>query len=140
MTRDEILALLDRRRLAIVQRDSRALAALYGDAVRLESPLAGRVVGREAAVKATWAFFEGFSDATVDEDLFAIDGDRVALVAHLAGTHTGEIMGLPPSGRRFRCRAAFLLRVEGDVIVEEQRIYDFTGLLVQIGALKAKPA
>jgi steroid delta-isomerase-like uncharacterized protein len=140
MTRDEVLALLERRRDAVARRDERALAALYGETVRLESPLAGRVVGREAAVKATWAFFEGFSDATVDEDLFAIDDDRVALVAHLAGTHTGEIMGLPPSGRRFRCRAAFLLRVDQGVIVEEQRIYDFTGLLVQIGALKAKPA
>ena len=101
MTRDEVLALLERRRDAVARRDERALAALYGETVRLESPLAGRVVGREAAVKATWAFFEGFSDATVDEDLFAIDDDRVALVAHLAGTHTGEIMGLPPSGTYF---------------------------------------
>jgi predicted ester cyclase len=140
MTRDEVLTLLDRRRDAVERRDERALAALYGETARLESPIAGVAVGRDAAVKATWAFFEGFSDATVVEDLFAIDDDRVALVAHLAGTHTGEIMGLPPSGRRFRCRAAFLLRVAEGVIVEEQRIYDFTGLLVQIGALKAKPA
>jgi hypothetical protein len=49
-------------------------------------------------------------------------------------------MGLPPSGRQFRFRAVFLLRVGDGLVVEEQRIYDFTGLLVQIGALKAKIA
>lgn len=140
MTRDEVLSLLARRRAAIAQRDDRALAALYADAIRLESPIAGLAVGREAAIRATWAFFEAFPDVTIDEDIFAIDDDRIALVAHIGGTHTGEIMGLPPSGRRFRFRAAFLMRLDAGLIVEEQRIYDFTGLLVQIGALKAKPA
>jgi predicted ester cyclase len=140
VTRDEVLALLERRRAAIVQRDSGALAALYAEAIRLESPIAGAIVGREAAVKATWAFFDAFPDVTIAEDTFAVDGDRVALVAHIEGTHTGPIMGLAPSGRRFRFRAVFLLRVDRDAIVEEQRVYDFTGLLIQIGALKAKPA
>jgi steroid delta-isomerase-like uncharacterized protein len=140
MTHDEILALLDRRRMAIAYRDERGLAALYAETIRLESPLAGLAVGRDAAVKATWAFFEAFPDVTIDEETFAIDGDRVAIIAHVGGTHRGEIMGLPPSGRQFRFRAAFLLRVDDGLIVEEQRIYDFTGLLVQIGALKAKIA
>ena len=98
MTRDEVLSLLARRRAAIAQRDDRALAALYADANRLESPIAGLAVGREAAIRATWAFFEAFPDVTIDEDIFAIDDDRIALVAHIGGTHTGEIMGLPPSG------------------------------------------
>jgi len=29
--------------------------------------------------------------------------------------------------------------IERERIVEERRIYDFTGLLVQVGVLKAKP-
>ncbi len=138
MTHEEILTLLDQRRMAVAYRDERALAALYAETIRLESPIAGLAVGREAAIKATWAFFEAFPDAAIDEETFAIDGDRIAIVAQLGGTHTGTIMGLPPSGRQFRFRAVFLLRVDNGLIVEEQRIYDFTGLLVQIGALKAK--
>jgi hypothetical protein len=31
-------------------------------------------------------------------------------------------------------------RVADGLIVHERRIYDFTGMLVQIGVLKAKPA
>jgi hypothetical protein len=33
----------------------------------------------------------------------------------------------------------FLYELNGLTIVRERRIYDFTGMLVQIGALKAKP-
>ena len=140
MTHDEILALLDRRRMAIAYRDERGLAALYAETIWLESPLAGLAVGRDAAVKATWAFFEAFPDVTIDEETFAIDGDRVAIIAHVGGTHRGEIMGLPPSGRAFRLLSTFVFLLRDKRIVEERRIYDFTGMLIQIGVLKAKPA
>ena len=49
-------------------------------------------------------------------------------------------MGLPPSGRSFRYAAVFLYELKDRQIVRERRISDFTGLLVQIGVLKAKPA
>jgi predicted ester cyclase len=57
------------------------------------------------------------------------------------GTHVGTMMGIAPTGRSFRFRIAFMLTFNEDHrIVEERRIYDFTGLLVQVGVLKAKPA
>jgi hypothetical protein len=34
----------------------------------------------------------------------------------------------------------FLYTVKDGQILHERRIYDFTGMLVQIGVLKAKPA
>jgi hypothetical protein len=37
-------------------------------------------------------------------------------------------------------RCAFLFSFEDDRIAYEFRIYDFTGILVQLGVLKAKPA
>ena len=49
-------------------------------------------------------------------------------------------MGLPPTGRAFRFLAAFVFILRDGRIVEERRVYDFTGLLIQIGVLKAKPA
>ncbi|MBP1606970.1 MAG: hypothetical protein H6Q08_2344, partial [Acidobacteria bacterium] len=36
-------------------------------------------------------------------------------------------------------QGVFLLRLRGGAIAEERRIYDFTGLLTQIGVLRAKP-
>jgi predicted ester cyclase len=49
-------------------------------------------------------------------------------------------MGLPPTGRHFQFPGVFVFTVENGEIVREQRIYDFTGMLVQIGVLKVKPA
>jgi predicted ester cyclase len=140
MTRAEIEEVLARRHAALQGRDRSAMETLYADSIHIESPLLGNVKGREAATAATWAFFEAFPDVTIKEDLYGIDGDRVTIVAHIGGTHTGELLGQAPTGRKFRFRAAFLLRIANGAIVEEQRIYDFTGLLVQIGVLKAKPA
>ena len=34
---------------------------------------------------------------------------------------------------------ALIMVVADDLVVEERRIYDFTGVLVQVGVLKAKP-
>jgi predicted ester cyclase len=68
-----------------------------------------------------------------------IDGNRVAQVVSLEGTDIGGFMGLPPTGKGFRAPAVFLFELKDHLIVRERRIYDFTGLLLQIGVLKAKP-
>jgi predicted ester cyclase len=73
------------------------------------------------------------------EDL-VIDGDRVALLFHTAGTHLGEFFGLSATGRRVNFGGVFLYTLEGRTIVHERRILDFTGVLVQVGVLKARPA
>ena len=75
-------------------------------------------------------------DGTTEE--LVIDGDRAAQVATLAGTDTGGFLGLPASGKPFRVP---ILTPHGkdQQIVSERRIYDFTGLLIQIGVLKASP-
>ncbi len=36
--------------------------------------------------------------------------------------------------------AVFFYQLENGKIVRERRIYDFTGLLVQIGVIKARPS
>ena len=47
---------------------------------------------------------------------------------------------MPPTGRRIEVAGAFIYRIRNDQIVHERRILDFTGLLVQVGVLRAKPA
>ena len=51
-----------------------------------------------------------------------------------------EFLGFEPTGKRFQMSMAFVHRLKDRKIVHERRIYDFTGVLVQIGVLKAKPA
>ncbi len=140
MTRSEVLALIDRRRDTLARRDLIAFGDTYAPMARLESPLAGSVVGREAIVRASAAFFSAFEDASIDESPPLVDGDRATIMADVAGSQMGPLFGLPASGRAFRFSAVFLLTCENGLNVHERRIYDFTGLLVQIGVLKARPA
>jgi hypothetical protein len=48
-------------------------------------------------------------------------------------------MELPPTGKGFRIPAVFVYVLRGEKISQFRSVYDFTGVLVQIGMLKAKP-
>lgn len=140
MTRQQVLDLFKRREDAYEDLDATALATDYAEDALIESPTAGAHRGREAAEKAFRAIFTAFLDLTVTVDDIIIDGDKVANVLTLEGTHIGDFLGIPPTGKRFSMPAVFFYQLENGKIVRERRIYDFTGLLVQIGVLKAKPA
>jgi predicted ester cyclase len=58
----------------------------------------------------------------------------------MSGTQKGEFFGFPPDGRKFQFRLASLFFFSDGKIDREIRIYDFTGMLMQLGVLKAKPS
>jgi steroid delta-isomerase-like uncharacterized protein len=140
MTRDEIAAMFARREEAFEEMDAAALAADYEDDAIIDSPTAGTHRGPDAAAQALNSLFHAFADMTRTTETRLIDGNHVAEVLTLEGTNLGGMMGLPASGRHFRVPAVFLYELRGQKIVRERRIYDFTGMLIQIGVLKARPA
>jgi steroid delta-isomerase-like uncharacterized protein len=141
MTREEVAGILQRRTDAINSHDVTALSALYSPDCMVESPMAaGTVQGRQAVIKVFQALFEAFPDVTFAPDLVVIDGNIVASAGWLSGTYTGGFMELPPSGKTVRVPAMTISTIEAGRIVAERRVYDFTGMLVQAGVLKAKPA
>jgi predicted ester cyclase len=140
MLRDEILALVKRRLTAYVARDAAALAATHAENGSVASPIGGVLEGRVEIERVYRTVFSAFPDITTEQDDLLIDGDRVVVIARLSGTHAGDFMGLPPTGRQIEFLMASLMTVADGLVVDERRIYDFTGLLVQIGVLKAKPS
>ena len=135
-----MLDFFKRRWEAYEDLDAAALAADYADNAVIESPSAGVLTGRDAAARTYRVIFSAFLDLTMTVDNLIIDGNSAASVLSLEGTHIGEFLGLAPTGKRFTLPAVFFYQFENGKIVRERRIYDFTGLLVQIGVLKAKPA
>lgn len=140
MTRNDITALLTGWRTAVNRRDAAALAKMHAEDSVMESAMAGVVTGRAAIVDVYQAWFNAFPDMVVTSEEPLIDGDRVVQVHTLTGTDRGEFMGMPPTGRPFRLLVVFLYVIRDGHVVHARTIYDFTGLLVQIGMLKAKPA
>ena len=140
MTRDEIVALSARRQEGFDRLDAAMLAALHAEDGVVETPFGGGVtVGREAIEQVYRGFFTAFSTVKFDQEMLLIDGNKTALLAHVHGTNSGEVMGVPPSDRPFSISMVSICELQDGFIMREQRVYDFTGLLLQVGALKAKP-
>lgn len=141
MTRQDVEDIFARRAQAIGRRDAATLASLHSENGVLESPTAGGTVrGRQAIEEIYRAWFTGFPDVTfVADEPLLIDGNRVAQRLTISGTDTGGFLGLPATGKAFRMPLVVLCEFTDRQIAHERRIYDFTGLLLQIGVLKAKP-
>jgi uncharacterized protein (TIGR02246 family) len=139
MTREAIVELFERRMHASNEHDVETLGELYANDAVVESPLGGMHQGREAIISVFAAFFGALTDARVTQDALIIDGDNVVQVVTLSATDTGGLMGMAPTGRPAQLPIVLVCRVENGLFVHERRIYDFTGMLVQIGVLKAKP-
>lgn len=140
MTRSEISDFIARVQDAWGRRDSAALASLHAEDCVVESPVAGGVArGRSAIASSYEAFFRAFPDLSLQYDQPLIDGDRVVLITRISGTDRGGFMGLQPTGRSVDFPCVLIFELANGQIIRERRIYDFTGLAVQVGAIKAKP-
>jgi len=139
MTRDEIVSLLRRRQSAWDTHDAAGMAAVYTETAVAISPTGGVLEGPDEIARVNRTWFTAFPDVTWRSDDIIVDGDRVVEVAQFSGTHAGEFFGVPATGRRVDVQMVMVMTLVGGRIAEERRIYDFTGFLVQVGVLKAKP-
>jgi steroid delta-isomerase-like uncharacterized protein len=72
-------------------------------------------------------------EATID-DIIA-EGDKVVIRQTWRGTHKGEFMGVPPTGKRVRFGVIDIIRVDGGKFVEHWGQMDTMGLMQQLGAI-----
>jgi steroid delta-isomerase-like uncharacterized protein len=138
-SRADLVALVEHRKAAWDAHDAEALSATHAPNGVVISPTGGVLEGRDEIARVYRLWFSAFPDIGWRIDDILVDGNRIVVVAQLSGTHAGDFFGVPASGRRVEAQVAELMVVEDGLIVEERRIYDFTGFLVQVGVLKAKP-
>lgn len=80
-------------------------------------------------------FFNAFPDGKVTiEDLLA-DGDRTAARLVFSGTHRGDFMGIPPTGKQIAVPAIDLARFENGKIADHWGGPDQMALMVQLGVI-----
>ncbi|PYE54799.1 ester cyclase [Deinococcus yavapaiensis] len=85
-------------------------------------------------------FRSAFPDYHMEIDLIAAEGDRVAAHFIQTGTHQGELMGIPASGRTVRFGEMGLLRLENGQVVESFYNPDMLTLMQQLGVGGNAPA
>src|SRR5919112_1580804 len=132
MTRDEVVALLERRSSGWQDRNAAALAATHTADGLVVSPTGGVLEGRAEIERVYKLWLAAFPDIVAQQQDVVIDGTRAVQLLRLSGTHLGDFFGMPPTNRHVEVEAALLLTLADGLVSEERRVYDFTGLLVQV--------
>lgn len=103
--------------------------------VEHEEGLPGLPEGREGLRATMQAMLEGFSDIGVSIEDMVEDGDTIWARLRLRGTHTGDFMGVPATGKPFEIGAIDVVRFQDGKAVEHWGVTDLAALLMQIGVL-----
>jgi len=139
MTPEEISQFFARRDEIWRRHDYAMLAQDHAEDGEVESPVGGKVKGRAAIENIYKEWFSSFPDVQCLNEHVLIDKDSAVQFVKMVGTQKGDFCGLAPRGNRFEVRCAFLFFFAERKIQREIRVYDFTGMLMQLGVLKAKP-
>ena len=83
------------------------------------------------------AFRAGFPDLRVTVEDVLTDGDRFASRTTVTGTNTGDLMGMPATGRQISVEAVDIGRVEGGQAQERWGGLNMYALLTQLGVIPA---
>ena len=83
------------------------------------------------------SFPKAFPDFQIVTESFIAEGDEVAVRFVLRGTHQGEFMGIPPTGKKVDVPGHVFYRLRNGKIVEDRPIFDRALMLEQLGVMKA---
>jgi len=68
------------------------------------------------------------------DDMIA-EGDKVVTRITYRGAHTGDLMGIPPTGKHVAVSAMTIDQIANGNIVETWRLFDQMGMMQQLGVM-----
>ena len=81
---------------------------------------------------------QAFPDVHIVIEDCIVEGDKIVVRCLVKGTHTGEGMGVPPTGQKVELGGVCIAQVHGGQIVESWNYYDFVPAYVQLGIVEFK--
>ena len=88
--------------------------------------------GHEQMGRMFWAAFPDLAQTV--EDAFGND-EKVVVRYTARGTHTGELMGMPPTGKQVAVAGISMFRIVDGKIEEANCLVDMMGMMQQLGAM-----
>lgn len=135
MSAEQNIAIIKGAVDAVNARDFAALAKV-GHPEFKRHDLAGalpEVSGATGATDLIQLILRAMPDMHIDiTQIFATD-DRVAVHQFITGTHQGELLGVPGTGKRVEVHQVNLYRVKDGKIAETWQLLDVWGLMRQLG-------
>jgi len=136
---DPVTLVLDAHQQAWQARSPEALTRTHHEDGVIVSPIFRTVRGRPAILHSYQELFAIFPDWHYQPRHEVVQDTRVAQAFVVQATHSGNFMGLAGNGRRVEIEGVCFFELSDGLIAHERRYYDFTGMLIQLGVLKAKP-
>lgn len=97
-------------------------------------PLPGQGTGRAGLIDRVTALRTGMAPQFSLENIIA-EGDMVAVRWSSTGTHVGEFLGIPPTGKTYTIHGIDIYRVDNDRLAEHWDVVDQLSMLQQLGLL-----
>ncbi len=133
MSKQDNLTTMQRLGEAVNSGNLDAFHEVFAPSVIDRDPASDQSPGPEGFIHFFTGFRAAFPDLNVSVEQLVADDDNVAIAYTITGTHQGDFLGVPATGRRIKARGMQIARFENGLIVERWGSSDQLGILQQIG-------
>jgi steroid delta-isomerase-like uncharacterized protein len=89
--------------------------------------------GPDMGVEVARSYAAAFGDGRLEIQRVVAQGDVAVAEALAIGTHTGDLMGIPATGKRFTLPLCNVIELRDGRVYREHEYFDIHHLLVQLG-------
>lgn len=132
-TTDSNKAVVRRFYQAVDAGDTGSVEAIFAPEWVNVDPAMPPLSGLDGARQLITLLKRGFPDFSSQIELMAAEEDRVAVRCVHRGTHLGDFLGVPATGKPVVVTATGIFTVKDGKLTQNQVIFDAYGLLQQIG-------
>ena len=97
------------------------------------NPMPGTPPGPDGMRQAMEVFLGAFPDIQSDLTFLVAEGDIVVGHQITTGTHQGELMGIPPTGKKIEMAEIHAVRIKDGKAVEHWGLSDDAAMMQQLG-------
>ena len=109
--------------------DMEAIDHIAAESFVDHQPAPGQAPGAEGVKQFVSGVRQGLSHVNVDIEHIVAEGDLLACHVAIRGRHTGELFGMPPSGKDVVIRVSDVVRFKNGTVVERWGVEDMSGLM-----------
>jgi steroid delta-isomerase-like uncharacterized protein len=119
---------------------SKTIHELFDPHAAIRTPMPIDATGAQAVEEVFRRLLKVFPDLHVRIEELIAEGDKVVSRNTVSGTHEGDYMGRPPTGRPVTYNEIFIFRFEGGRIAETWGVVDVLSQMQQLSLIPAIPA
>ena len=100
-------------------------------------PTVGEIRGSNGYKSLVSMYRSAFPDVTLSINEQIAEGDKVVTHWTARGTHQGELMGVPATGKQVTVQGVVISRIENGKLIQDFETYDVHGMMRQLGVSQA---